>query len=168
MARWAKEGARRLKNLAQMNCTKGLKGRSKGVTLIEVLLAVALLGIISTTFLSSLTTSYKAVAVGSERTNAESLTRSEFEYIKNSPYYPLGFSYEIPATPDDPPPWDLSRTALESHYDGYSIKVTGQPIYHDNHGTCPPGLDEGMQRITVKVYHEGNLVLTTSTYKVNR
>lgn len=136
--------------------------------MIEVLLAVALLGIIATTFLSSLITSYKTVATGSERTNAESLTRSEFEYIKNSSYCVLGFDYEIPATPDNPPPWELSRTALESHYDGYSVKVTGQPIHHDNHETCPPGLDEGMQLITVKVYHEDDPVLTTSTYKVNR
>jgi len=149
---------------------KAFQGHSRGVTMIEVLLAVALLGIISATFLSSLTTSYKAVAVGSERTNAESLTRSEFEYIKDVDYNDLAFgcSYEIPATPDNPPPWDLSRTALESHYDGYAIKATGQPIDPDTHDLLAPGLDRGMQRITVKVYHEGNLVLSTSTYKVSR
>ena len=136
-----------------------------GLTVIEVLLAVGLLGLIAATFLSSLTTSYKTVAVGSERTNAESLTRSEFEYIKDSPYYALGFSYEIPGTP---PPWDQDRTELESHYQGYSIIVTGDPIRPSDHVAEPTGLDEGMQRITVEVHHQDGLVLITSTFKVNR
>ena len=134
--------------------------------MVEVLLAVGLLGLIAATFLSSLTTSYKTVALGSERTNAESLARSELEYIKHSPYYGLGFYYEIPGTP---PPWDEGHTELESHYQGYSITVTGSPIRPSDHVEQPPGLDGGMQRITVEVYHQGDYpVLTTSTFKVNR
>lgn len=143
-------------------------GNSKGVSLIEVLIALAILGIIAVAFLGGLSTAYRAVVIASEQTNVESLTRSELEYVKNSPYWEFGFSYEIPATPDNPPPWDLPRTALDSHYAGYSLNVTGEPIDPDTYNPLPAGEDEGMQQIAVEVYHQGKLVLTTSSYKVNR
>jgi type II secretory pathway pseudopilin PulG len=147
---------------------KGVKGNSKGISLIEVLVAVGVLGMIAVAFLSGLVTAYKAVIIGSERTNAESLARSELEYIRGSPYRTFGFAYEIPATPDDPPPWDPFRTALDAYYAGYSVNVTGVPIDADTHNPLAAGRDQGMQQITIEAYHQDKLVLTTSSYKVNR
>ena len=137
----------------------------KGLTLIEVLIAIAILALIAVPFLTALSTSSRGIIIADERTTAESIVRSEMEYIKNCDYHFTGFSYEIPATPDNPPPWDESRTALDSHYAGYSVNVTGVPIDPD---TGDPHTDLHIQNITVKVYHGAKLVLTTSTYKVAR
>ncbi len=145
---------------------KAFTGNSEGISLIEVVIALAILGIVAAAFLGGLGTSYKGVTIASERTNAESLTRSEFEYIKNSVYRASGFSYEIPAPPGISPPWDPSRTTLDSHYTGYSVTVTGVPIDPSTHNSTAGDL--GMQQITVKVYHQDKLVLTTSSYKVSR
>ena len=141
----------------------------KGLTLIEVLIAIAILGMIAVPFLTALSTSSRGIIIADERTTAESLVRSEMEYIKNSPYNSTGFSYQIPATPDNPPPWDESRTALDDYYTdaGYSVNVTGVPINSTTGAALPSG-DKNIQNITVKVYHGDKLVLTTSTYKVNR
>jgi len=128
----------------------------KGQTLIEVLIAIALLGMIAVPFLTALSTSSRGIIIADEKTTAESLVRSEMEYVKNSSYYnSTGFSYEIPPTADNPPPWDPSRTALDDRYAGYSVNVTGVPIV------------QYLQNITVEVYHWGEPVLTTSTYKIS-
>ncbi len=127
----------------------------KGLTLIEVLIAIAILGMIAVPFLTALSTSSRGLIIADERTAAESIVRTEMEYVKNSPYNPTGFSYNISTTPDNPPSWDSSH-ALDSHYAGYSVNVTGVPI------------NLYIQNITVKVYHGAKLVLTTSTYKAAR
>lgn len=127
----------------------------KGLTLIEVLIAIALLGMIAVPFLTALSTSSEGIIIADEKTTAESLVRSEMEYVKNSPYNSTGFSYDISTTPDEPPPWD-SLHALDDRYAGYSVNVTGVPI------------DLHIQNITVEVYHGNESVLTTSTYKVER
>jgi prepilin-type N-terminal cleavage/methylation domain-containing protein len=145
---------------------KKLNRSQKGLTLIEVLIAIAILGMIAVPFLTALSTSSRGIIIADERTTAESLVRSEMEYIKNSPYNSTGFSYNISTTPTKPPSWDSSH-ALDSHYAGYSVNVTGVPIDPDTGEALSSG-DKNIQNITVKVYHGDKLVLTTSTYKVNR
>jgi prepilin-type N-terminal cleavage/methylation domain-containing protein len=147
---------------------KPFQGNSKGVGLVEVLIAVAILGVAAAAFLSGVTSGHRATIIASERTNAESLARSEQEYVRNSDYWPFGFSYEIPG---NPPPWDASHNILDSHYAGYSVEVEGVPVDPDHDDLCSPppcGQDGGIQQITVEVYHQEKLVLTTSTYKVCR
>jgi prepilin-type N-terminal cleavage/methylation domain-containing protein len=65
---------------------KAFKGSSRGLTMIEVLIAIAILGIISITFLSALSTASLSVSVADERTVAESLARRQMEYAKNQGY----------------------------------------------------------------------------------
>ena len=135
-----------------------LKGNSKGQTLIEVLIALAILGIVVVAFMTALTTSSRAIIVADEHTTAESLARSELEYVKSwNDYHPAPWSYDLPS---NPPPWDLSH-ALPPEYGNYSLHVSA---------SCLPSHDpdDGIQRITVEVYHQGKPVLTTSTYKVKR
>jgi prepilin-type N-terminal cleavage/methylation domain-containing protein len=144
---------------------KALRGSSKGLTLIEVLIALTIFSVIAVTFLVGLATSYHALIIADERTTAESLTRSELEYIASTSYSDLegGFSYQIPG---DPPDWDPSHT-LDSQYANYSVNVTGVPIDPNTHEPLGGG-DQGLQQITVKVYHEAKLVLTTVDYKAKR
>jgi len=141
----------------------------KGQTLIEVLIAIALLGMIAVPFLTALSTSSRSIIIADERTTAESIVRGEMEYVKNSPYNSTGFSYEVPPTANNTPPWDPSRTALDDWYAGYSVSVTGVPIDPDTGEALSSG-DKNIQNITVEVYHwgEDEPVLTTSTYKIAR
>lgn len=146
---------------------KALRGSSKGLTLIEVLIALTIFSIIAVAFFVGLATSYHGLIIADERTTAESLTRSELEYIKSTSYSNLegGFSYQIPGSP---PWWDPSHT-LDSRYENYSVNVTGVPIDPDTLEPLAQGApDEGLQQITVEVYHGAKLVLTTVDYKVKR
>jgi len=128
----------------------------KGQTLVELLIAIAILGMIAVPFLTALSSSSRGIIVADERTTAESIVRTEMEYIKNCDYNLTGFSYEIPPTANNTP-WGGFH-ALDDYYAdaGYSVNVTGVPI------------DLYIQNITVKVYHGNESVLTTSTYKIKR
>lgn len=159
-----------------------LRGNSRGVTLIEVLIAVAILGLVAVAFLSALATASTAIIIADERTTAESLARSELEYVKSQ-----DFSLPCPGSPwsyqassstgQSPSPHEPSTTAptwwaghtLADEYGYYSVIVTAQGYDADLDGSD----DEGIWKITVKVYHNetpnpDDLILTTSTYKVYR
>lgn len=113
----------------------------KGFTLIEVLVALGLLGIIAVVFLTGISISSRAVLIADERTTAESLARSQMEYVKEQPY-------------DDVNPYLI----LSDVPANYSIAVTVLP------------LADGLQKITVAVSHPGEPepILTLEGYKVDR
>ena len=141
----------------------------RGQTLLEVLIAIVILGMIAVPFLTALSVSSRAIMVADDKAAAESLIRSELEYVKDSPYNFTGFSYVIPATPDNPPPWDSSRIALDDCYISYSVNVTGVPISPDTgEALDDPKNDQHIQKITVVVYHGNRTVLAMSTYKADR
>jgi len=54
----------------------------RGFALIETLVALALLGIIAVAFLSGLATTSQAGFIANEQATAESLVRSEAEYVR--------------------------------------------------------------------------------------
>ena len=140
-------------------------GRSRGQILIEALIALAIFGILSVSFMGAIYASRTGVEVENVQSVAESLTRSEMEYVKESPFWGLGFNYHVPGSP---PPWDSSRTALASAYEGYLVYVTGTPIDPSTHNPLSSGLDIGMQEILVEVYRGSEEILSTRTIKVNR
>ena len=112
----------------------------KGTTLIEVLIAIAILGMISVPFLTALSTSSGALIIADERTTAESLVRSQMEYVRSQEYDANGTYAEI-ADADIPVGYDVSLSNVTE-------------------------LMPGLQEITVTVWRDGEAVLTTSTYKV--
>ncbi|MEE9583210.1 MAG: type II secretion system protein [Dehalococcoidales bacterium] len=132
----------------------------KGFALVEVLVALALTGIIATAFLLAISTSSKAILVADERTTAESLARSQMEDIKNEPY--IDYSSD---------PHGVYTTTVTPA--GYTISFAVVPF---DPGTGNPynevgGIfvrDDGIQKITVTVAHQGNDVITLEGYKVNR
>ena len=160
-------------------------GNSRGFTLIEVLIALAILGIVAVALLIGLAIASTALILADEKTTAESLARSELEYVKSQPFSTpcpdSPWSYQASSTimqspsPHEPDAWNqpswLTGHVLASEYDGYSVIVTAQGYDADDDGWD----DEGIWRITVKVYHNDtpnpdDLVITngTSTYKVDR
>ena len=121
-----------------------LRKKEKGFALIEVLLALGILAIVGTTFLVGLGVSSKAILVANERTTAESLARSQMEWVKDLPYdavEPLEYG-------TDP---GLVTT-------GYEISTAAFP------------LDDDIQRIVVTVEHSGvgEGIIILEDYKVDR
>ena len=123
---------------------KAFQGSSRGFTLIEVLIAMALVGIIAITFLSALTTATTALAIADRRATAESLARSEMEDVKNEPY-----DFDNPQSYEHDPAESLDHP-------GYFISVSAEPL-HDP--------DDGIQKITVTVSRDGKVVFTLEGYK---
>ncbi len=119
--------------------------RESGTTLIETLVALAVLGIIAVTFLSGLATSSKATFTADERATTESLARSQMEWAKSASYNATGYYPALILSGKD--------------YTNYSANITAQPLH-------PP--DNNIQKITVTVKHSGEQVFTLEGYKVNR
>jgi len=125
----------------------------KGQLLIEVLVAVAILGVVSVAFLSAIVTGYGAVAVADRKATAESLTRTEIERVRNEAY-PITDYTRTPTSPAPPSPPPS----------GYEVRVHAEYI---NPPTYVTGTSAGMQMITVTVSRDGKVVSITKTNKVN-
>jgi type II secretory pathway pseudopilin PulG len=65
---------------------RAFQGSSRGFIFIEVLIAIALLGIISIALMGALSTNSTVLIIADERTTAESLVRRQMEYVKNQGY----------------------------------------------------------------------------------
>ncbi len=124
-----------------------LKRNEKGFTLIEVLVALAIASLVVVAFLMAMSTAHKATFISNERTTAESLARSQMEYVKGVGYVDAAPSYPAASIPQE-------------HIDaGYSATITALPLQNP---------DDGIQKITVVVAHQGSDVLTLEDYKVDR
>lgn len=154
-----------------MNLLRSLKGQS----LIEVLIAIAILGVVAVAFFSALGTNSKAIIIADEQTTAESLARSELEYVKSQPFSTPPWSYIVSTTGyytnDSYPSWwddaDPDFHKLPAEYSGYSVMMTAEG--YDATGDYIP--DSGICQLTVEVYHNENPdpddeVLTTTAVQV--
>ena len=149
---------------------KVFRGNSKGISAIEVIIALAILGIIAVAFLGGLSTSLHAVRIHDERSVAQSLATSQMEYVKSQEYIIAPWSYMLThnttARPDEWPwedwVWDEDNPPLSEDYAGYCVHVQAEEIDGE----------EDIQKITVTVYHNedcaGDEVFTLEDYKVNR
>ena len=124
--------------------TKGVPKRPahRGFTLVESLVAIAILGVSAATFISDLSSGSLAVQTLDEQDNCQQLLQTQMEVIKAAAYDPAGNSYTRVAVPD-----------------GYTLNVAvNSQIYTNNH----------IQKITLSVYYNGNLCGTLDNYKVDR
>ncbi|TET14509.1 MAG: hypothetical protein E3J81_06540 [Dehalococcoidia bacterium] len=142
-----------LKRIGQI-CRKALFSNSSGATLVEVVIAVVVLALITASVAPVLLLITKSQFSWTEQRVAESLTRNQIEYIKVATYIPgnetLPQYAEVP-TPDDT----------------YHIDIVAQPVDPTTREPLVAG-DEGIQEITVSIYHADRLVLQTKNYKVDR
>ena len=143
---------------------KAFPGSSRGFTLIEVLIAVALMGIIAIAVLSALSTASAALMTADKRATAESLARSQMEFVKNQLYEDAG---EGEATYDEITPippgysiWSENRTAGQ-----YVSSVIGIPWDSGNNTAVDE--DNGLQRIKLVIRRDGTDILTLEGYKRN-
>jgi len=118
--------------------------------------ALAILGLIAAAFLGSLATTAQATFIADERATAESLARSQMEYVKSLEYveYVDGATEYTPASI---PSW------LED--EGYSATIGVESLPADPNDPNGGTLD-GIQKITVTVEHNDNQVFTLEGYKI--
>jgi prepilin-type N-terminal cleavage/methylation domain-containing protein len=69
-----------------MNIIKRIKGNQRGFSLTEVVIAMAIFGVVGISVMIALNASSKTITSAHEITIAESVTRTEIEYIKRSAY----------------------------------------------------------------------------------
>ena len=131
-----------------------------GFTLIEALVAVAILAAIGVTFTTAYYTSYKSVGTLNEKTQAEALIRTQLDDIQASTYQETG-NYTVTVTL--PPQYSMSintttpqRIGTADNYTSLE-ELVGEPV-------------TTIQEITVTVFRTGNgrarPVLSIGTYKV--
>ncbi|MCL0084400.1 type II secretion system GspH family protein [Dehalococcoidia bacterium] len=124
----------------------------RGFSLIEVLVAVALLGIIAAFFLMALSTASRALLMADVRTTGESLARSQMEYVKSQPYDGT----------NNPPQYALLSDNIP---DGYAISITAERLDPKGDGTAN---DDGIQKITVTIKHHDEEVIRLEGFKLDR
>lgn len=144
----------------------------KGISLIEVIIAIALLGIIGLAFLGGLSTASNAIFITDERATAESLARTEMEYIKRQSYCPedqIPWAYELPSGTSPigqlPDEWWDTGHGLPPGYDNYSLTAGAVSLDPDGDGTSD---DDGLLLITITVSHLGDPIFTLEGYKTGR
>jgi prepilin-type N-terminal cleavage/methylation domain-containing protein len=126
----------------------------RGMSLIEILMALAIMALAGVAFLAGMTTMFRGVMVSQNHVNLESLAKSQIDYVKSQPYDDV-----------NNPPQYLTQT--ENIPGGYSIGLIAMRLDPRNDGT---DADDGLQEITVTVNHvdsAGNTtLLTVSDYMV--
>lgn len=114
----------------------------RGFTLIEILVAVAIIGITSVLFFVGFSTSSKGTFIVDERETAKNLAESQMEYVKNQVY---AASYN-------------SSPELSNEYIGYSANISVSAVV---------SRDGNIQKITVIVKHHDKELTRLEGYKVN-
>jgi len=123
--------------------SSGLKGE-QGISLLEVVIAIAVLGLLLAGFIPALLGITRSVISVDGRETAKNLAESELEYVKAQPYL---VTYH---------PYDSS-----AKYPGFSVD---DPLTVSDNLT---GRDSDIQAITVVVRQRGAVITQLTGYKVN-
>jgi len=154
-----------IRKRSSLRSTRG----EKGFTLIEVIIAMALLAIVAVAILSGLSTGSRAIFVADERATAESLARSQMEYVKKLSYTKApngGEAIYANAKISVPSGYEV-KSINRAGGEDVSTNIIGVPW--DSAASPPPvTTDAGLQRIKLVIYHHGKSLLTLEDYKVNR
>jgi type II secretory pathway pseudopilin PulG len=160
---------------------KAFPGSSRGFIFIEVLIAIALIGIVAVAILGALSTSSKVLSIADERTVAESLARRQMEYVKNQGYSSTESVLNEPVyqkiggIPEGYSIWSVNRA-------GAIVEdIVGIPW--DSEHNKQANKDIGLQKIALVIKHQDkviytfinknfywayNVEITLEAYKVNR
>jgi len=123
----------------------------RGLTLIEVIVALGILAAVAAVFLVGISISSKGVMVSHQSVTGESLAKSQMEAIRSWPYDET----------NNPP--DYQAAKLTDIPDGYDIEILAERLDPKNDGTAN---DDGIQEITVTVTNKGETAFIMEGYKV--
>ena len=140
----------------------------QGYSLIEVLVSIGLIAIIAVAFTMALTVSSRSLLIADERNIAESLAKSQIEYIKNQEYanandYVNDEAVYLPIDTSEYPSFAV-----------YSENRTGQVVStiigipYDTGAGVLVADDDGIQRIKLIIMNNDNNILVIEDFKVDR
>ena len=115
-------------------------GRENGVTIVETVMAIALLGIIGGALLRGMADVYRAIPIADEQEIGKQLAQTQIETVMKKPY---DLSYAPAPIPDI--------------YPDYSVEIDVAPFRLGN-----------MQKITVTISRSEKPTATLEVYKTNR
>ncbi|MBI4289725.1 MAG: prepilin-type N-terminal cleavage/methylation domain-containing protein [Chloroflexi bacterium] len=133
-----------LKNLARL-----VKSDQRGLTLIEVVISVALMGLLGAALLQGLSGVARGQGKGDERVGAVVAGRAQLESVKQSPY-----DATVTTTPG--PAYLALPTQATVGGVLFDMETIGQQV------------DTGVQLVTVMVSNGGQEITRLQAYKVNR
>jgi len=133
---------------------KTFRGGSRGFSMLEVVIAIALLGIIAVSVLSALQTAALALISADRRATAESLARTQMEWIRYS-------DYDDDLT-EGHPEYSLDPQIPSTLPPNFTVVTTAIRLDPDNDGDND---DDGIQQITVTVSHEDIVVVNLEDFK---
>lgn len=129
-----------------------------GVTLVEVLVAVAIVGATTAIFLMGLTQTVDTTVITDEKSTALGIAEDQMEFIQSQPYDdvnnpPLYKHIDYGKPPGEgvvPPGWSIATPMV----------VRADPL---NNGTAT---DDGLQRIQIEVMRsDGKILASVEGYK---
>ncbi len=124
-----------------------------GFSLVEELVTVAVIGLALVLLVGMLTTGAIGVTTAGSEVQAETLATSQLELVKNAPFSPDPTAVPYPSL-SPPPRFGIGLDV--SYWDSAS-------------GTFISTVqNEGLQKITVTITHDGDTVLMMEDYKVER
>lgn len=122
-----------------------------GFALLEVLVSIALIGIVVGGTLSALATSSRATITNDVQTTAQNLAEGQMEYMRSQPYDgDIGH---------DPPTYPV----LADIPDSYNVSCDAVRLDPDGDGYDD---DDGLQKITVTVNYKNITATTIEAYRV--
>ena len=123
----------------------------EGLTMLEVLIAVSILGFVGAAFMIGMTSAFQAQEINEEQVMAENLVRAALENVRFLPFNAAGYQTEVDAIPRP---------------SGYSITVETQDFCLPPPDPCTP--DGNIQKNTVRVSRDGKAIVTVEDLKTNR
>jgi prepilin-type N-terminal cleavage/methylation domain-containing protein len=135
---------------------RAFRGSSRGFTLVEVLITIALIGAISVAFFSFMSAATSALIHADERTVAESLARSQLEFVKNQGYNSTATYLKIPSIPSG---YEICSLNCSSNQACPPVNClnnqTVVAIFWDSSNNRWSPTDTGLQKIALVIKHQG-------------
>jgi prepilin-type N-terminal cleavage/methylation domain-containing protein len=141
-----------------------MRGVKKGVSLMEVLIALFILSVVGAVVVGGVYTAVKGNGVSRDRTLAEGLARYELEYVKSvaasnwTGITDQTSPYTIPSAQG--PLWDTAHNSLPAGYEGYTVVVTIS--------SAGAGYDSNIRKVNAAVSYQGDNVISIETYLVKQ
>jgi len=121
--------------------------QESGMTLVETLVALAILGAVAVSFLNGMTAASESTFIADEQTTAENLARNQMEEVRTADYVYGTTEYPPAPMPDG------------KDYINYSAVITAEPLNNP---------DDGIQKITVSIKHFDKTTFRLESYKGQR
>ena len=129
-----------------------------GISFIEILVSLSIVAVITVAFINGMTGAFKGIEISQERVAAESLAKSQIEYIKVQDFVSVA-TYN----PSDPAKsYALIDVSSDLIAAGYTVAINPPQIVIS-------GVEEGfeLQSISVVVKRNGESKLRMSFYRVD-